>query len=135
MTDSAQDFEQIQPLFSLVRRVDFFMGQAIQGKKSQGSEPTTSQTDFAATESSALPPYDHPTVLSFQAAFGLSAFDLDLVAIAFAPELDRRYGANFAYLQDDNSAIHPTVDLALKLLCDGINERIQRRNHFFPMPL
>lgn len=128
MTDSPQAFEQIQPLSTLVRRVDFFMGQALQRKNRQDSDPT-SQPNFAATESSELPPYDHPTVLSFQAAFGLSEFDLDLVAIALAPELDRRYGANFAYLQDDNLANRPTVDLALKLLCDGIAERVQRRNH------
>lgn len=74
------------------------MGQALQRKNPQDSDPT-SQPNFAATESSELLPYDHPTVLNFQEVLGLSEFDLDLVAIALAPELDRRYGANFAYYE------------------------------------
>ena len=48
--------------------------------------------------------------------FGLSRFDLDLLCIALAPDLDGRFGRLFAYLQHDFSARRATVGLALDLL-------------------
>jgi hypothetical protein len=36
-----------------------------------------------------------------QQQFGLCAFDLDVILIALAPELDRRYEQIYAYLQQD----------------------------------
>ena len=62
--------------------------------------------------------------------FGLSAFDLDILAIALAPELDRQYERVYAYLQDDMSNKRPTVDLVLNLLVTNIPEKISRRKHF-----
>jgi hypothetical protein len=50
-------------------------------------------------------------------AYGLSSFDLDLILIALAPELDLRYERLYAFLQDDVSRRRPSVDLALNLLC------------------
>ena len=38
-----------------------------------------------------------------RSAFGLSPFDLDLVLIALAPEVERHYERIYAYLQDDVS--------------------------------
>ena len=61
------------------------------------------------------------------ATFGLSAFDLDVLLIAVAPELDLRYERIYAYLQDDVSRKRPTVDLILGLLCDGEADRLSRR--------
>lgn len=63
-------------------------------------------------------------------AFGLSAFDLDLILIALAPELDRRYERLFAFLQDDVRLRRPTVDLALNLLCSDAVDKLERRMHF-----
>jgi ATPase family associated with various cellular activities (AAA) len=64
--------------------------------------------------------------------FGLSAFDLDVIAIALAPELDRRYDRLYAYLQDDVRCQRPSVDLALNLLCPNAAEKLAKRIHFAP---
>jgi ATP-dependent 26S proteasome regulatory subunit len=63
-------------------------------------------------------------------AFGLSPFDVDLVLIALAPEIDLRYERIFAYLQDDVTRKRPTVELALNLLCSSAQEKLERRDHF-----
>jgi AAA+ superfamily predicted ATPase len=78
---------------------------------------------------SAIIPADS-RVVKLQQTFGLSDFDLDLVVIALAPELDRRYDRLYAYLQDDARATRPTVGLALTLLCDDITEQFIDRVHF-----
>lgn len=65
-----------------------------------------------------------------QQTFELSAFDLDLIAIALAPELDRRYDRLYAYLQDDVRCKRPSVDLALNLLCPTAADKLTRRSHF-----
>jgi AAA+ superfamily predicted ATPase len=67
-----------------------------------------------------------------QKAFNLSSFDLDLILIALAPELDRRYERLYAYLQDHVSRRWPSVDLALNLLCPDAAARLERRAHFDP---
>jgi SpoVK/Ycf46/Vps4 family AAA+-type ATPase len=64
-----------------------------------------------------------------QQAFALSAFDMDVLLIALAPELDRRYERIYAYLQDHVSRRRPSVDLALHLLCTNAGERLARRLH------
>ena len=65
-------------------------------------------------------------------AFGLSLFDLDLVLIALAPEIDLRYERLYAYLQDDVTRRRPSVDLALNLLCPSVESKIARRVHWAP---
>ncbi|BAY29288.1 ATPase central domain-containing protein [Nostoc carneum NIES-2107] len=62
--------------------------------------------------------------------FGLSDFDIDIIAIALAPELDRRYERLYAYLQDDVRCKRPSVDLALNLLCASAADKLERRSHF-----
>ena len=65
-------------------------------------------------------------------AFDLVEFDLDVVLLSLAPELDLRYERLFAYLQDDVTKRRPSVDLALNLLCATAADRIERRVHFGP---
>jgi AAA+ superfamily predicted ATPase len=65
-----------------------------------------------------------------QQIFDLSVFDLEVVAIALAPELDRRYEGLYAYLQEDVRCKRPTVDLALNLLCASPTEKLARRSQF-----
>lgn len=65
-----------------------------------------------------------------QKTFNLSAFDLEILAIALAPELDRQYERIYVYLQDEISSQRPTVDLVLNLLCSNIGEKLLRRQHF-----
>lgn len=50
-------------------------------------------------------------------AFGLSPLEQRCLAVCLAVEGARKYEKLFAYLQDDVTAKHPTVDLVLKLLC------------------
>lgn len=64
--------------------------------------------------------------------FDLASFDLDVIALALAPEFDLRYERLYAYLQDDVTRRRPQVDLALNLLCQSAEERIARRAHFMP---
>jgi hypothetical protein len=56
-----------------------------------------------------------------QQQFNLTDFDLDLVLIALAPEIDRRYERIYAYLQDDVTRKYPSVDLAFNLLCNSLS--------------
>jgi SpoVK/Ycf46/Vps4 family AAA+-type ATPase len=63
-------------------------------------------------------------------AFGLSHFDVDLILIALAPELDLRYERLYAYLQDDVTRKRPSVDLALNLLCSSAAMKLAQRLHF-----
>ena len=60
----------------------------------------------------------------------LSDFELDVVLISLAPELDLKYERLFAYLNDDLTKKWPTVDLALNILCSSSAERLQRYRHF-----
>jgi SpoVK/Ycf46/Vps4 family AAA+-type ATPase len=65
-------------------------------------------------------------------AFGLSSFDIDVIIVALAPELDLRYERLYAYLQDNVARRMPSMDLALNLLCATAGEKIERRAHFAP---
>lgn len=65
-------------------------------------------------------------------AFGLSHFDLDIIIIALAPELDTRYERLYAYLQDHVARRKASVNLALNLLCSTAEEKIERRANFAP---
>ena len=78
----------------------------------------------------ALPPSS--TVSQLQQAFGLSDFDIEIVTIALAPEVDLRYERLYAYLQDDVTRKRPSIDLALTLLCPNAPTKLDRRTHFAP---
>lgn len=67
-----------------------------------------------------------------QRIFDLSSFDLDLILIALAPELDLRYERLYAYLQDDVTRKRPSVELAFNLLCPSAAAKLVRRKHFAP---
>lgn len=63
-------------------------------------------------------------------AFGLSVFDIDVILVTLAPELDLRYERLYAYLQDDVTRKRPSVDLILNLLCPSAEAKLARRSHF-----
>ena len=65
-------------------------------------------------------------------AYGLSRFEVPVVLLALAPELDLRYEKLFAFLQDDVTRRRPTVDLALNLLCSSPEEKLAARACFTP---
>jgi SpoVK/Ycf46/Vps4 family AAA+-type ATPase len=84
---------------------------------------------FSADDPDADPPAVRGRELAWIGrAFDLTPFDLDLLIVAIAPELDLRYERLYAYLQDDATRRRPTVDLALNLLCGSAGERIEARS-------
>jgi len=65
-----------------------------------------------------------------RATYGLSDFELDVILLALAPEVDGRYERLYGYLQDDVSRKRPTVGLALDLLTATAEERLAARGAF-----
>jgi hypothetical protein len=62
--------------------------------------------------------------------FGLSEFDLDVILLCLAPELDRGYERLYAYLHDDLTRRRPTVELALRLFCPDLAGSVAARVRF-----
>ena len=68
--------------------------------------------------------------------FSLSSFELDLLVMCIAPELELHYQTLYAYIQNDVNKKLPTPDLALKLHTNKITERIFHQTDFsFERPL
>jgi Winged helix domain, variant/ATPase family associated with various cellular activities (AAA) len=76
-------------------------------------------------------PADSPLAL-LQRRFVLSAFEIDVVLIALAPEIDLRYERLYAYLQDDVTRRRPGVELVLNLLCPTPEAKLAARGAFAP---
>lgn len=64
------------------------------------------------------------------AIFVLSPFDVQVLIICLAPELNRKYDKLYAYLQDDITRKKPSIDLVLNLLLDKESEQWNARMHF-----
>jgi winged helix domain-containing protein len=64
--------------------------------------------------------------------FGLDSFDVDVLLIALAPELDLRYERIYAFLQNDVTRRRPSVELALDLWCSSRDDKLARRSRFAP---
>ncbi|HDD24021.1 MAG TPA: ATP-binding protein [Chloroflexi bacterium] len=62
--------------------------------------------------------------------FQLNQFDIDVLLICLAPDLDLRYERLYAYLQDDVTKKRPSVDLVLNLLCSSFEEKLRARPRF-----
>jgi len=68
--------------------------------------------------------------------FGLNSFEVDVLLIALAPELDLKYEKIYSYLQNDVTKKRPCVDLILNLLCPTIEAKFNSRVYFsFTSPL
>jgi len=107
----------------------------------QAAEGDTTETAEAATDDTAVPPGHDPVFPSeqpgtrlawLQTTFNLTPFELDVIVIALAPALDRRYERLYAYLQDNVSWRRPGVELILNLLCQTAADKLLRRVHFSP---
>lgn len=64
--------------------------------------------------------------------FSLDLFEIDIILIGIAPELDLKYEKLYSYLQNDVTKKKPAVDLVLNLLFLTIEERIRARGYFSP---
>ncbi len=64
--------------------------------------------------------------------FGLTEFDLHVILLCLAPELDRGYERLYASLHDDVTRRQPTADLALSLFCPGLASKVAARKRLTP---
>ncbi|NIE58655.1 MULTISPECIES: ATP-binding protein [unclassified Burkholderia] len=71
-----------------------------------------------------------PKMAWLMRAFGLTGFDVDVVLLALAPELDLRYEKLYAYLQDDVTRRRPSVELALDLFSTSAEDKLALRSRF-----
>lgn len=63
--------------------------------------------------------------------FNLQPFEVDILLICLASELDLRYEKLYSYLQNDVTKKRPSVDLVIKLLYCSTEERFWARDIFF----
>jgi AAA+ superfamily predicted ATPase len=64
--------------------------------------------------------------------FCLDAFDIDVILVCLAAEIDLRYEKLYAYLQDDVTKRRPSVELAIHLLAPTDGGVFAARCHFLP---
>ncbi|MBN2487696.1 MAG: ATP-binding protein [Methanosarcinaceae archaeon] len=62
--------------------------------------------------------------------FNLHPFEVDVLLMCIAPELDTRYEKLYSYLQDDVTKKRPQVNLAINLLIPSMVERLKGRDYF-----
>lgn len=63
--------------------------------------------------------------------FHLTLFEMDIILVCLASELDLKYEKLYAYLQDDVTKKSPSVNLVLELLCINREEKANARACFF----
>jgi hypothetical protein len=69
---------------------------------------------------------------ALQRKLALDRFEVELLVLAAATEIHLRYQTLFAYAQNDVTRKQPSVALALELLCETEDERVDRRRAFAP---
>ena len=62
--------------------------------------------------------------------FELSPAEVEILLVALAPELEPRYETLYAYLQNDVTRKHPSVNLTLNLICRSESEKLTARDVF-----
>jgi len=61
--------------------------------------------------------------------FNLTPFEIDMILVCLAPELDLHYEKLYSFLQDDVTRKRPTVDLVFRLLCFSQEEKFEARKY------
>ena len=134
ISPNAEISDDFNGLLPLLQRLDRLIQKAVAAFQSheEGALKLSSlqQTDISAFDNTSVQIREDSTLAWLQKTFELSAFDLDLLALSIAPELDRQYVRIYAYLQDDITQKRPTVDLALNLFCSTNAEKFSYRKHF-----
>lgn len=64
--------------------------------------------------------------------FGLSSFDMRILVMALAPEVDRRFERIYAYLNDDMSKRSPSIGLAFALFSPDLRQRAEAWHSLSP---
>ena len=97
---------------------------AVQARLDQFSRDIAEQTAESLSQGVPL------RLAALAGMFGLTAFDLDVILLCLAPELDRSYQRLYAYLHDDVTRRLPTVDLAVSLFCPDLDAKLSARTRF-----
>lgn len=71
-------------------------------------------------------------LVQMQRIFDLDQFDIDTLLVCLAVEVDLRYERLYAYLQDDVTKKHPSVDLILNLLSSTPEIKFSQHCRFHP---
>ncbi|RPJ61098.1 MAG: ATP-binding protein [Acidobacteria bacterium] len=131
------DFNQFRGLFISEEEIDLLLGAKRSGKVALPKDAAESraterrmrrlQLRIRARVAASLRAGVRLSLPRLARLFRLSPFDVDALLICLAPELDRRYGKLYAYLQDDVTQKAPSVDLILNLLCDSADEKVEGR--------
>jgi SpoVK/Ycf46/Vps4 family AAA+-type ATPase len=58
--------------------------------------------------------------------FNLTPFEVEVLLLCIAPEVDLKYETLYAYVQNDFTRKRPTVDLALRLFCPTLEARLDQ---------
>lgn len=67
---------------------------------------------------------------NFSKALSLSPFEVSIIIICLAPEIDSKYEKIYAYLHNDVTRKKPSMGLVLDLLCYSMQEKIDSRRFF-----
>lgn len=74
----------------------------------------------------------HLTFPALAGQFYLSQAEVDVLLLALAPEMEPRYETLYSYLHNDVTRKHPSVNLALNLVCRSVGEKLSARDFFAP---
>ncbi|MGA8878472.1 MAG: ATP-binding protein [Candidatus Korobacteraceae bacterium] len=132
----AAGYNQFRGLFLSEEEIDAILPcrsseQPPECPKAEALEARAAEQRGAAAEDIAGSP-----LRALRRLFGLEDFDLSVLLLCLAPEIDRKYEKLYAYLQNDVMRKWPTLDLALDLNCHSLEERLACRARLLPsMPL
>ena len=74
----------------------------------------------------------HSRLATIARSHGLTPFDVNVLLLALAPDVDLKYERIYAFLQDNVTRTRPTVELILNLLCSSLSDKIRAMELFRP---
>jgi hypothetical protein len=102
-------------------------------EKRKGGDPSTYEQQLEARIQASLEAGVALALPQLCDRLGLSAFEKKLLLMSLAPEVHRRYGQLYGYLQfGSNDPALPNVDLALRLFCRNDAEWREGRSRLSP---
>lgn len=90
----------------------------------------TLQSDIPQKTTASLDKGIYLPLMHLSYLYNLTPFEIDCILICLAPELDLKYERLYAYLNNDVTKKKATVSLALKLLCQSLEEETESRTFF-----
>lgn len=133
-------FDEFRGLFISEQEIDHLIDDARQAGSSLVTDDTRAmgtllsttqqyEQQMAEMTAAALAQGRHLSLPRLAQLFNLAPFDVDVLLVCLAPELDLKYEKLYAYLQNDVTRKKPSVALILDLLCRSLEEQLQARTH------